>query len=70
MLGFYKTKLEHKLKCGELLPSLFPGRLQLEADRHTQNIKHRDTQVKTKRKKKSIHLYHSTQNTTVLNGCS
>lgn len=29
--------------------SPFPGRLQLEADRHTQNIKNRDTQVRGKK---------------------
>lgn len=28
-------------------PSFFEGRLQLEADRHTQSIKKRDTQVKS-----------------------
>lgn len=33
-----------------LKTSLLPGRLQLEADRHAQNIKKRDTQVEERKK--------------------
>lgn len=37
------------------------GRLQLEADRHTQSIKNRDAQVRRENDPKMAHSYNNTQ---------